>query len=180
MGRWCKPSQPPCELSAAWVKVEVEQFQDSHGAPGLAWYAEPVLSQSCLCILVYLDYRCTMGPWCTSIMYDVWFHDAEWCPVCGTEVSPQLQSSTCQWRWSSSFAPSEGQSRQSECQKPRPGCQMSSEPHGNGMEPDTERYQGPGNTVEVPGGGAHWAVFRTPDVRQEVTKAWDFHLDCGR
>ncbi|CAL1163815.1 unnamed protein product [Cladocopium goreaui] len=31
--------------------------------------------------------------------------------------------------------------------------------------------------VEVPGGGANWAIFRTPDVRQEVTKV---NLPCGR
>lgn len=33
------------------------------------------------------------------------------------------------------------------------------------------------NMVEVPGGGANWAIFRTPDVRQEVTKV---NLPCGR
>eukprot|EP00434_Breviolum_minutum_P003529 symbB.v1.2.003104.t1/scaffold151.1/size297192/3 len=37
--------------------------------------------------------------------------------------------------------------------------------------------EGRKNTVEVPGGGAHWAIFRTPDVRQEVTKV---NLPCGR
>lgn len=32
--------------------------------------------------------------------------------------------------------------------------------------------------MEVPGGGAHWAIFRTPDVRQEVTKALLFHAEA--
>ncbi|CAK9051768.1 LINE-1 retrotransposable element ORF2 protein [Durusdinium trenchii] len=31
--------------------------------------------------------------------------------------------------------------------------------------------------VEVPGGSAHWAIFRTAEVRQEVTKV---NLPCGR
>ncbi|CAJ1388577.1 unnamed protein product [Effrenium voratum] len=33
------------------------------------------------------------------------------------------------------------------------------------------------NVQELPGGGGNWAVFRTPDVRQEVTKV---NLPCGR
>ena len=34
--------------------------------------------------------------------------------------------------------------------------------------------------MEVPGGGAHWAIFRTPDVRQEVTKALLLHAEARR
>ena len=34
------------------------------------------------------------------------------------------------------------------------------------------------NVQELPGGGGNWAVFRTPDVRQEVTKAGWFVCRC--
>lgn len=30
--------------------------------------------------------------------------------------------------------------------------------------------EGTAQVVEVPGGSAHWAIFRTAEVRQEVTK----------
>ncbi|CAK9051752.1 Sacsin (DnaJ homolog subfamily C member 29) (DNAJC29) [Durusdinium trenchii] len=37
--------------------------------------------------------------------------------------------------------------------------------------------KGTAQVVEVPGGSAHWAIFRTAEVRQEVTKV---NLPCGR